>query len=78
MGAFGWQEFAVTAIDGEFFMRLHDDAEVPATMHLGLFGAGSSPCRTTIPAHAGPPFQSMPGQRSGACRATILVMPAGV
>jgi hypothetical protein len=30
--------------------------------------AGSAPCRATIPAHAGPAFQSMPGRHSSACR----------
>jgi len=40
--------------------------------------ADSSPCRATIPAHAGPLFQSMPGHDSGACRATIPVDAGGV
>jgi hypothetical protein len=57
-------------------MALPERDRYPGSSTLSV--AGSSPCRATIPAHAGPPFQSMPGQRSGACRATILVMPAGV
>jgi NADPH-dependent curcumin reductase CurA len=38
MGAFGWQDFAVTDANSEFFMPLSGDARVPATMQLGLFG----------------------------------------
>jgi hypothetical protein len=30
--------------------------------------AYSGPCRPLIPEHAGPPFRSMPGHHSGACR----------
>jgi NADPH-dependent curcumin reductase CurA len=38
MGAFGWQDFAVSDASGEFFMQLRDDPKVPAAMHLGLLG----------------------------------------
>ena len=38
MGAFGWQDYALTDGSGEFFMLLPPDAQVPATMQLGLFG----------------------------------------
>jgi NADPH-dependent curcumin reductase len=38
MGAFGWQDFAVSDVSCEFFMRLRDQPEVPATMQLGLLG----------------------------------------
>ena len=34
--------------------------------HLRI--AYSGPCRPLIPEHAGPPFRSMPGHDSGACR----------
>jgi hypothetical protein len=38
MGAFGWQDYAVTDGSGEFFLALPSDAQIPATMQLGLFG----------------------------------------
>lgn len=38
MGAFGWQDYAVTDGSSEFFLPLPNEEQVPATMQLGLFG----------------------------------------
>jgi hypothetical protein len=51
---------------------------IRSTVQYQRSRADSSPCRATIPAHAGPLFQSMPGHDSGACRATIPVDAGGV
>ena len=37
----------------------------------GFPSAYSGPCRASIPEQAGPGFRSMPGHRSGACRAGV-------
>jgi NADPH-dependent curcumin reductase len=38
MGAFGWQDFAVTDGSQDFFMTLPDDASIPLPIQLALFG----------------------------------------
>lgn len=38
MGAFGWQDYAVSAPEAPFFMPLGDESQVPASLQLGLLG----------------------------------------